>query len=720
MVKNVFSLITWILLSLVSVVAQDVETEFSWPMEIEGKKGHVTTLYQPQLESFEGNVLSGRMALTVKPKDGEIVFGAIWFEAKVETDFESRLVRLNSIDITNTNFPEMVEEEKVQKFTDILAEEIESWDIIMSLDQITASLEEVEGLKQLSDQINNDPPKIYFRTNPSVLVMIDGEPITKKDEETGLEYVVNTPFFIVKDKKGNYYINGGKFWYTSTSSTGNFKETNTVPKEVESFAKNNQEDTEVDSVALEMNAAPEIIVSTKAAELIVVDGDPEYKPIEGTNLLFVNNTESDVIMDVNSQNHFILLAGRWYYSKSLNDGDWQFMEPNDLPKDFSKIPEDSDMGNVLVSVPGTSQAENAVLEQTIPQTATVDRKEAQIKVNYDGDPKFEDVTGTNLKYAVNADKTVLLAEGKYYAIEDAIWFVSGSAKGPWVVSTERPNGVDEIPPESPVYNVKYVYIYDYTSEVVYVGYTPGYTYCYVYNGVVVYGTGYYYQPWYGYYYYPRPVTYGYGVHYNPYTGWGFTVHVSYGWVHWRYHPYHRRYWGARGYHRGYRHGYRRGYHHGYHRGYRNGYRAGYAAGSRNSNVYKNHHSGVRSTGNVNRGNNHAVNNKARPSTQPNNMYTDKKGNVYQRDKSGNYQNRSNAQNANKAQQPSQKPSGSTQNRPQQPSKNQQQLERSHQSRNQGSQNYQRSQQYQRQSQSRSYQGGGARGGARGGSGGRRR
>ncbi len=41
------------------------------------------------------------------------------------------------------------------------------------------------------------------------------------------------------------------------------------------------------------------------------------------------------------------------------------------------------------------------------------------------------------------------------------------------------------------------------------------------------GTGYYYTPWYGAYYYPRPVTWGYGVHWNPYSGWGFSIGILY-------------------------------------------------------------------------------------------------------------------------------------------------------------------------------------------------
>ena len=91
-------------------------------------------------------------------------------------------------------------------------------------------------------------------------------------------------------------------------------------------------------------------------------------------------------MDVNSQQHFVLLAGRWFKSKTLKDGYWAFTEPSDLPEDFSKIPDSSDMTTVRASIPGTPEAQEALLEQSIPQTATVDRKTATVEVKYDGDP----------------------------------------------------------------------------------------------------------------------------------------------------------------------------------------------------------------------------------------------------------------------------------------------------------------------------------------------
>ncbi len=730
--KNKLSFLSVIImltaLSSVCLLAEESSSEFSWPIEIESENGFVTTLYQPQLESFEANILEGRMAVTIKPPDQEMIFGALWFKARMITNLDNRTVLLEKMDILKTHFPDIMDEEETGKFSDLLSKEMESWNLEMSLDRILASLDEVENLKQISDKINNAPPEIYFRTTPAILIMIDGDPILNKDEDSGLEYVINTPFFIVKDPKNeNYYINGGPFWYTSKEVMKGWMETKNVPSKIKTFAKLSNEEQETDSVAKSYSEAPEIIVETKASELILVDGEIDYKPIEGTSLLYVSNTESDVIMDINSQNHYLLLAGRWYYSKSLKNGDWKFCEPGDLPQEFRKIPEDSDMESVRSSIPGTPEAQTALLEQSIPQTATIDRMKASVEVKYDGNPKFEKIEGTNISYAANTDKTILLISNTYYCVDDAVWFMSDRATGPWEVCVNRPDEVDQIPPESPVYNVKYAYIYESTPEVVYVGYLPGYTHSYVYNGVVVYGTGYYYNPWYVHYYYPRPVTWGYGVHYNPWTGWGFSAGYSYGWVSWGFHPYRSCYWGPRGYYSGYRHG----YYQGYQRAPYHGYRTGYAAGSRDAyrNVYSYRATGVRYTGNTrNPQAANTINNRARTSATPNNIYSDRNGNVYQRNQNGSYENRSNSQSQpSTRQQPSTSQQPQTRQKPvtnqqpqtrQQPATNQQpqtrqqpatnqtqspqqsqrpttyqqQLDRYHQNRNQGTQNYNRSQQ----------------------------
>ncbi len=51
------------------------------------------------------------------------------------------------------------------------------------------------------------------------------------------------------------------------------------------------------------------------------------------------------------------------------------------------------MSDVRVSVPGTDESKDALLEQTIPQTAAVERT-TTTEVKFDGDPKFKKIKDT--------------------------------------------------------------------------------------------------------------------------------------------------------------------------------------------------------------------------------------------------------------------------------------------------------------------------------------
>ena len=110
-----------------------------------------------------------------------------------------------------------------------------------------------------------------------------------------------------------------------------------------------------------------------------------------------------------------------------------------------------------------------------------------------------------------------------------MWFISDAPVGPWQASTVRPAGINQIPPSSPVYNAKYVDIYDVDPDYIYMGYTPGYLNSFCYGPTVVYGTGFYYAPWVGTYYYPRPWSWGFDMVYNPWYGWGFGFGYGFDW-----------------------------------------------------------------------------------------------------------------------------------------------------------------------------------------------
>ena len=502
-----------------------IAIEEDWPREIRVPEGKIV-IYQPQLESFEGNTLTGRAAVSVTPKDAaEPTFGAVWMSARVSTDRNTRMMTLLDVSVTNTRFPK-ADPAKLEKLSSILEAEIPRWNLEISLDRILAMLELVEKEQAAATGLKSTPPKIIFSTQPAMLVTIDGEPKLDAVEKSNVKRVVNTPFLILSDPAtGKYYLYGGNRWFSAFSMTGPWTAEPNLPSSVRSVAELNFGVNPESEKEGKDEPVPQIIVATKPTELIQSAGQPKYSMIGDTDLMYMDNTESDVFVEIESQRYYVLLSGRWFAAASLK-GPWSHVASDKLPADFAKIPEGSAKGHVLAQIAGTRQAEEAVLDTYIPQTASIDRGKATLAVEYDGKPKFEKIEGTDMYYAVNTTYSVIRIgkNSKYYACHEAVWFAADNPVGPWVVCVSVPQVIYTIPPSCPIYNVKYVYVYESTPTVVYVGYTTGYVGCYVHGHTVVYGTGHHYHGWHGHAYYARPHTWGFAVRYNPYTGnWGFAV-----------------------------------------------------------------------------------------------------------------------------------------------------------------------------------------------------
>ena len=265
---------------------------------------------------------------------------------------------------------------------------------------------------------------------------------------------------------------------------------------------------------------PQIFVSTTPAEIIVINGAPQFSAIAGTRLSYVANTDAALFRDAASGTLYYLVSGRWFSADSLQ-GPWAFATPN-LPADFARIPANGPRGFVLVSVPGTVQAQEAVIQAQIPQQATLDIATTKLEVVYAGTPKFEPIPGTPMSFAVNTSFNVVHAENAYYACYQGAWFVGASPAGGWTLATSVPAVIYTIPPASPLYPCTYVRVYATAPGSVTYGYGAGYTLGFISAGVVVYGTGYYYPPF--IYpgpvpiFYPYPVTYAGATYYNPATG----------------------------------------------------------------------------------------------------------------------------------------------------------------------------------------------------------
>jgi hypothetical protein len=521
---------------LIGLIGKSVYAQTSWPQEIKGSSG-IITIYEPQPEELRGDNLFARAAVSIRQKSGdEPVFGVMWIEAQLISDAARRLSSLTQVVVRRAKFAE-TENIHVESFKKSVEQGFPTLCVQMETEGILTSIDQ----EQVGRDLKNDPPLILYRDKPTTLIVLDGEPLEERDEDLNMVRVVNTPYLIVKnpdDKK--YYLYGGSFWYVSKKVKEGWTNVKKLPTKIKALdskmkAEEKKAANDYEEVA-KFTTPTEILVVTEPAELIQTEGRPTYQAVRGSTLLYVNNSLDEIFKDVDTQLNYVLLSGRWFSSVSFN-GPWKYVPHEALPTAFASIPAGSEKDGVLVSVAGTEEAEEAIMDAYIPQTAKVDRSTARVDVDYDGAPYFVPIENTNLAIAENSNITVMRApNNRYYALENGIWFISSDPYGPWQVANERPSDVDRIPPSSSAYNARYVYIYDTTPQYVYVGYTQGYMGNYICGPTVVWGTGWRYKPWKGRYYRPRPVTWGFGMHYNPWTGWNmsFGLVFNLGWYHYGY------------------------------------------------------------------------------------------------------------------------------------------------------------------------------------------
>jgi hypothetical protein len=449
----------------------------SWPQEIVAGNGAVVIVYQPQIEEFSGNDLVGRAAISVKKPEADNVpvFGAIWFEAKIDTDREARTATIRDVDIIDVRFAEASDEQKKQ-LAGFIEDQVEQAHFTISVDQLLADLDaEKAGVAEA--ELKHNPPKIILSTRPALLVSIDGEPVFEMIDGSRYERVVNTPFLLVRGGKDYYLYIGSNAWYEATSISGAWTRSKRVPDDVASLVEPaDDDDTQVDDI--------QIIIANE--ELIISDGPPSWAPVEGMNLLYMDNTDSNAFLELSTQSYYVLLSGRWYRGEGLlGDLQWSHVPNDELPEPFGDIPEDSVNGAVLSQVAGTEQARDAVLDNTIPQTAAIKRDDDSFSVEYDGAPDFAPIEDIRVEYAQNTSSAVFRYGNLYYACDNGVWYVSNSATGPWTVATDVPDAIYTIPASNPHHNVTYVRVYDVTPQVVYVGYTPGYYGSYYYRTVLI-------------------------------------------------------------------------------------------------------------------------------------------------------------------------------------------------------------------------------------------
>ncbi|MBS0326769.1 MAG: hypothetical protein JSS46_09520 [Proteobacteria bacterium] len=498
----------------------------SWPNTIT-LHGSTVTVSEPQAIAWpEHRTLTARAAVSImRPGARTPLRGTVEVSANTETDYTTRTVTYSGMKLVSTKFPSLDTAQAAQV-------EAQMRDVIPALgakrvpiDAVLLSLKE-PPVPPRNVVLANDPPAIFYSARPASLVVFNGEPVMAPLGD-GLLTAVNTNWSVFETTAGHtWYLLDNGTWFSAAAAAGPWTPVRSLPQAFRALPRDPAFDDVRQAIPprpASAATAPTIVVSTRPAEIIVTSGAPKFAALAGTGLQYVVNTPVDLFFMPSTRRYYFLASGRWFASSAL-EGPWEFATPS-LPPDFARIAPSSPKGHVLVSVPGTPQAEQAVMEAQVPRQGTLERATAKVTVTYAGAPKFVPVAGTTMAYAANTSYQVIDVGGRYYLCYNAAWFVAPSPEGPWVLADAVPQVIYTIPPASPLYNVTYVTVYASTPTTITYGYTTGYTLGYVSSGVVVYGTGYYYPP----YVYPAPVpvfipypySYSGATWYNPSTGaWG--------------------------------------------------------------------------------------------------------------------------------------------------------------------------------------------------------
>jgi hypothetical protein len=198
-------------------------------------------------------------------------------------------------------------------------------------------------------------PTVFYSNVPAEVILFNGAPIYGKISGTRLTYVTNTPsdVFFYTPGQQYYYLAGGR-WFRANSLKGPWSyATANLPPDFALIPPGSPAGRVLSSVpgteeakdAVLLARVPTTLVvnpATAAANVkVAYEGQPEFKPINGTSLFYAANSQDKVIRagDV----YYLCLQGIWFMSPSAQ-GPWT--TATTVPSEIYSIPPSSPVYNV--------------------------------------------------------------------------------------------------------------------------------------------------------------------------------------------------------------------------------------------------------------------------------------------------------------------------------------------------------------------------------------
>lgn len=507
-----------------------LKTVWVYPQDVKCA-GRRLTLHEPQVVSFDAANFRIALRFPAMLTDplGRSTYGMAEVAGAVHFDPNSRLLRIDALEAGKTAFPGAAEVDS-KAAEGGLADALPK-SLVLRAELLTARAG-AYAPPATPQKLGGDAPAIVVRERPAVLVQIDGDPVMLDVETLPIQYLANSASDVFRDPKTDmWYLLVDGAWMQAKALAGPWKKSDgslpstmsqipaTHPRgHVRRYVGGTPEFLKRGIVPAPKEF-PEIIVTDKPSELVLLLGDPLFTWVPGLRLMSVANTESDLFLHPKSNLYYLLVAGRWFSSVEL-EGPWTAADT--LPEEFAKIPRDHVRGHVVWCVPGTPEASEACAFAALEERATLS-KFAKAEVLYEGKEPVTAPLEGDVKMVTNSEDDCFVVGGAYYLCQRGTWYRSDDGMKGWKACADIPEQIRKLSAPVPGWHATFCRPIGFDGDNATFAIGSGYYGVFAWKGSPVYGTGVTRRGMArtgtsGANWYPNPRTWGENRWYDPATG----------------------------------------------------------------------------------------------------------------------------------------------------------------------------------------------------------
>jgi hypothetical protein len=197
---------------------------------------------------------------------------------------------------------------------------------------------------------------------------------------------------------------------------------------------------------------PKLLFAETPAILVLIDGDPVYRPIEDSDYERLINTKAFIVRDT-AGIHYLKILDGWMESYMLR-GNWTVsgVAPRGVEPAVAQALAAKTV-DLLDRLPSGRPDATPILNDDTAPTIVVSTEPAELIVT-DGPPRFAAVNGTKLQYVENTTANVFKepTDDEFYVLTAGRWFRAWTFDGPWelVPRADLPSDIAAIPDNSPL------------------------------------------------------------------------------------------------------------------------------------------------------------------------------------------------------------------------------------------------------------------------------